>query len=140
MAAPIQSNDDGVISSINIIPFVDIVLVLLIIFMVTSTAIVKAAIKVDLPQAAAAGSEVASTVNIVLTLNGELALNGEAVTSEQAANRLKSMTQAEPDLQAVISADKKLPYGRVVEVVDLVKLSGVRTFALNIERKTVARK
>ena len=68
MAAFTNSKNDGPIASINIIPFVDIVLVLLIIFMVTSTAIVKAAIKVDLPTAASAGQSVSATVNLVLTL------------------------------------------------------------------------
>ena len=71
MASPLKTNgnDDGMIASINIIPFVDIVFVPLIIFMVTSTAIVKAAIKVDLPTAAAAGSQVESTVNLVIALD-----------------------------------------------------------------------
>ena len=56
MAAVTHNDGDDVIASINIIPFVDIVLVLLVIFMVTSTVIVKAAIKVDLPTAANAGT------------------------------------------------------------------------------------
>lgn len=138
MAAPLKTNDDGVIASINIIPFVDIVLVLLIIFMVTSTAIVKAAIKVDLPQAASAGQTVESTVNIVVTLERQLVLDGEPLDEEQARARIEQRARANPKLQAVISADKKLPYEEVVRIIDLVKQSGVNTFALNIEREQAA--
>lgn len=132
------NRDDDVIASINIIPFVDIVLVLLIIFMVTSTAIVKAAIKVELPKAAAAGSEVSSTVNLVVTADRELILDGEPVSFADAADRIRGLAADRPDLQAVISADKVLPYGEVVGVIDMVKQSGVVTFALNIERRAPA--
>ena len=48
---------------------------------------------------------------------------------------VRSEKQKNPKLQAVISADKGVPYGAVVNVIDLVKLNGVKTFALNIERK-----
>ncbi|MBN2344474.1 MAG: biopolymer transporter ExbD [Deltaproteobacteria bacterium] len=140
MAAPIGKQQNDVIAEINIIPFVDIVLVLLIIFMVTSTAIVKAAIKVDLPKAAAAGSEVTATVNLVYTVDKELFLDGTRTTMDDARRLIAERVSESPKLQAVISADTKLPYGDVVEVVDLVKQAGVSGFALNIERKTVASK
>jgi biopolymer transport protein ExbD len=135
MAAFTKSKDDEVISSINIIPFVDIVLVLLIIFMVTSTAIVNAAIKVELPKAASAGSAVEATLNLVYNVDRELYLDGEEVTPEQAAARIRQQAAGNPALQAVISADKGLPYGDVVALIDLVKSSGVVAFALNVERE-----
>ena len=134
MAGFAQKNDDELISSINIIPFVDIVLVLLIIFLVTSTAIVKAAIKVELPRAADAGSEVASTVNLVFTADRELLLDGEEIERDVAAREIRALAKNNPGLQAVISADKGLPYGEVVGIIDMVKGAGVVTFALNIER------
>lgn len=132
------NKDDDVIASINIIPFVDIVLVLLIIFMVTSTAIIKAAIKVDLPTAAAAGSEVSSTVNLVVTRERDIIINGEQVSFSDAAQQIRRLAKDQPELQAVISADKALPYGEVVSVIDMIKQSGVLTFALNIERRAPA--
>ena len=134
MAAIEQGNNDEVISSINIIPFVDIVLVLLIIFMVTSTAIVRAAIKVELPKAASAGQETAATVNLVLTKDGEFFLDGELKSAEQIAANVRRKATENTELQAVISADTRLSYGQVVSVIDLIKSNGVKTFALNIER------
>lgn len=133
-----QLEEDGPISEINIIPFVDIVLVLLIIFMVTSTTIVKAALRVELPQAASAGETVASTLNIVFTSAGELFLDGNVVSRQALAQQVKAATAAAPETQAVISADKANPYGEVVGLIDLVKQNGVKTFALNIERTGLA--
>jgi len=138
MAAFETRKDGDVIASINIIPFVDIVLVLLIIFMVTSTAIVKAAIRVELPKAANAGTEVATTVNLVITEAREIFLDGDPVSETEAGVLLREKVQKTPKLQVVISADRKLPYGVVVAFIDFVKGNGVQTFALNIE-KEVAR-
>ena len=138
MAAFETKRDDDVIASINIIPFVDIVLVLLIIFMVTSTAIVKAAIRVDLPEAANAGANVATTLNLVITEEREIYLDGDEVSMAEAGGRIRRKVKEAKDLQVVLSADKKLPYGEVVRFIDFVKGNGVTTFALNIE-KEVAR-
>jgi biopolymer transport protein ExbD len=129
------ADDEGPLASINIIPFVDIVLVLLVIFMLTSATIVKASLKVDLPKAATGGSVVSSTVNLVYTKAGDLLLNGNKVTSlNEAARFIRQQATSDPKTQAVVAADKDVPYGRVVELIDLVKQSGITAFALDVER------
>lgn len=135
MAAQTNGDDEGVLAQINIIPFVDIVLVLLIIFMLTSVAIVRASMVVNLPKAATGGSRVESTVNIVCNKDGGLLLNGAAATTEQIAEHVKRESQTNPKLQAVIAADKGVAYGRVVDLIDLVKRNGVTAFALDVERQ-----
>ncbi|MEE4208778.1 MAG: biopolymer transporter ExbD [Parvularcula sp.] len=139
MAGFSESEDEGPLASINIIPFVDIVLVLLVIFMLTSATIVKASLKVDLPKAASGGAKVESTINLVLPLEGKLMLNGEEIESLETAGRMiASESKQNPKLQAVIAADKGVPYGKVMELIDLVKQNGVGTFALDVERGTAA--
>jgi biopolymer transport protein TolR len=129
------AEDEGVLASINIIPFVDIVLVLLVIFMLTSAAIVRASLRVELPKAASGGSRVESTINLIYNKEGKLLLNGQEVTSlGEAGRQIRSQATADPKTQAVIAADKNVPYGRVVELIDLVKQNGVSAFALDIER------
>jgi biopolymer transport protein ExbD len=128
------AEDDGPLASINIIPFVDIVLVLLVIFMLTSATIVRASLKVELPRAASGGSKVDSTVNLVLTKQGQLFLNGTALSLPQAGLAVRRQSAGNPKTQAVISADKGVEYGRVVELIDMVKQNGVTAFALDIER------
>ena len=129
------ADDDDILATINIVPFVDIVLVLLIIFMLTSAAIAKASIKVDLPNAATAGSKVESTLNFVLDAEGRLEVNGAPMSKAQAAALVKSEKKKNPKVQAVISADKSVDYGLVMDLIDLVKHSGVVSFALDVERK-----
>lgn len=128
------NNDDEAISAINVTPFVDIVLVLLIILMVTSTHIVKASFKVDLPKAASGGSAVESTLNVVVTKDGKTFLDGNEISEDELAATVKAQKKDNENLQAVIAADKGVPYGNVVRVIDIVKANGVKSFALNIER------
>ena len=132
------ARDEGLLSSINIVPFVDIVLVLLVIFMLTSAAIVKASFKVELPKAASGGAKVQTTLNFVYTKQGDLLVNGTKSTWKDAAGIVRQEVARDPKTQAVIAADKGAVYGKVVELIDLVKQNGVTTFALDIERSAPA--
>lgn len=127
--------DDDIVAEINVTPMVDIMLVLLIIFMVTSSYITKAAIEVDLPKAAAGGDAVESTLNVIITKDGKLLLDGKDTTLDGITAFIKTEIKANPKLQAVIAADKGVPYGEVMKVIDVVKVNGVKSFALNIERE-----
>lgn len=135
MAANIFNDDEEVIAEINIVPFVDIVLVLLITFMLTSSAIVKASFTVELPTAASAGSAVSSTVNVVVDAQGKLYMDGAETTHEKLGAHVARASWKDKDLQAVISADKHVDYEHVVHVIDVVKSNGIKTFALNIQRE-----
>lgn len=121
------------IVGINVTPLVDIALVLLITFMVTAGTIVSPAIRVDLPKAAS-GSDSAKT-SLVLTIakDGKLHLNGTASNDGAVATFIREELPKNPDLQAVIAADRAVPHGDVVHVMDLVKTAGVRRFAINVD-------
>jgi biopolymer transport protein ExbD len=128
-----QFDHDESITAINVTPLVDITLVLLIIFMVTTTYIVRPSIKVELPRAASAEKTKRSTVSIVLTRRDELYLNGERTTTQALEAHVRAEVADNPHVQAVISADRRLAYGRVIWLIDLVKQLGVRRYALNIK-------
>jgi len=131
-----EDGDDEVIADINITPFVDVVLVLLVVVMITSTQIVRAQLQVDLPKAASGQDAVPSTLNLILTLEGELLLDGRPIERPELPGRIEALLAEDPKLQAVIAADQGVAYGRVVELIDLVKQNGITKFALNIERST----
>ena len=136
MAGGFESVDeDEAIAQINIIPFVDIVLVLLIIFLLTANLIAKGSIPVDLPQAAAANQAVDSTVNIVVTANGSLFLDGNGVSPDALRAGVAGAYRRDSHVRAVIAADREVRYDAVVQVVDLVKGIGITAFALSIEPK-----
>lgn len=133
--AGIIEDDDDVIASINMVPFIDISLVLLIIFMVTSSYIVRQGIEVDLPTAASGGEIAPTTLAIVVGDDGVIEFNGTETTLAGLSEFVEAEVANDPEVQAAIAGDRTVDYGVVIDVVDAVKLAGVRTFALNIERE-----
>jgi biopolymer transport protein ExbD len=130
-----REGDEEMISGINVTPLVDITLVLLIIFMVTATYIVREAIEVDLPRAAHAGEAVGATLAVVVTKDGSIYLDGVRRTDQELRSRTREIVKRDPDARAIISADKGSLHGAVVHVIDLVKGEGVSRFAINIEKE-----
>ncbi len=123
----------GMITDINVTPLVDIVLVLLIIFMVTTTYIVNPTIKVDLPKAATGTDQNRTTLALTLDRSSALYLNGQKADEAAVMKFIGEELPKNPDLQAIIAADKVVSHGSVVRVIDLVKRAGVRKFAINVE-------
>jgi biopolymer transport protein ExbD len=127
-------NDDDVIADINITPFVDIILVVLIIFMVTATTIVKESIKVTLPDAASGEETKSTSLGLTLLANGDLLLDGEKITASALKTRLKEAKKSEEDVVCLIAAEKNVAHGRVVWLIDLIKTEGIAKFAININK------
>lgn len=138
MAGFNTGGDDDVIAGINVTPLVDIVLVLLIIFMVTTSYVVRAQIEVDLPKAASGQSEVDTTLTFQVTKDGQYYLDGDQTTLEAIAGIVAQNVEKNPQVRAAIAADKKVEYGRIVDLIDTIKANGLENFALNIERKASA--
>ena len=127
-------DDDGrMITDINVTPLVDIVLVLLIVFMVTATYIVNPSIKVDLPKAASGSEQTQTTLSLTLEAGGTLDLNGEVSNETAVTAFIATALPKDPELQAVISADKESSHGQVVALIDLIKRAGIKRFAINVE-------
>jgi biopolymer transport protein TolR len=130
-----ERNDEFEITGINVTPLVDVMLVLLIIFMVTATYVVKEAIKVELPRAANAGETTARTLQIVITRDGQALLDGVQVTEQALVSKIRDAPERKDDLQAVIAADRDARHGAVVRVLDLLTSQGVSKFAIQIEKE-----
>jgi biopolymer transport protein ExbD len=133
--AKISGEDDEPISDINIVPFVDIILVTLIIFMVTTPFIMKPSINVNLPKAGSGDDTTPSELTISISVDGKLSLNGKASDEAAIATYAHDLAVKKPEVQAIISADKDVTHGRVVSVIDAVKGGGVKKFAITIDRK-----
>jgi biopolymer transport protein ExbD len=129
-----KDEDDAGIVDINITPFVDVVLVLLIIFMVTAKLIVARGVNIDKPKAAS-GGEVSSTLRVSVDASGALFVNGDRVTDDadgiaQIQRRAAGMAQP----KAIIAGDRTTAYGGVMRAIDLVQRAGIRAIALENER------
>jgi len=130
------SGDDDLISDINITPFVDIILVVLIIFMVTATTIANSSIKVNLPDAATGDATENISLGLTLKASGELLLDGKPLSPADLKAAIATAKAETDDVVCLIAADREVSHGRVVWLIDLVKAEGVARFALNIERVT----
>jgi biopolymer transport protein ExbD len=124
-----------IISEINVTPLVDIMLVLLIIFMVTTTYIVRDAIDVKLPEAATGEARKVSLIAVTLGRKGEMSLNGQPSNERDIRAYIRSERRRGASMEAVIAADKDAAHGRVVRVIDLLRSEGVIKFAINVLRR-----
>ncbi|BDG03702.1 ExbD/TolR family protein [Anaeromyxobacter oryzae] len=135
MAGTNGGDDDDLISGINVTPLVDIVLVLLIIFMVTASYIVRAAIRVELPRVAHGGESAGTLLTVVLAKDGTTYLDGVRLTDEELVRRTRDAVAKDQDARVLISADKGALHGSVVHVLDLVRGAGATRFAIHVERE-----
>ncbi len=133
MAGKLGGSGEEPVTDINIVPLVDIILVVLIIFMVTATYIVKPAIKVNLPDAATGEPTENSSLGITVGSNGDLALNGEAITEPALREAIRAAKAANKDVICLIAGDKDARHGDVTHIMDMVKQEGVVKFAINID-------
>jgi biopolymer transport protein ExbD len=128
-------DEDDLISGINVTPLVDVVLVLLIIFMVTATYIVRASIEVDLPRAAHGGEATGTILSVIVTREGQVWLDGARRSEDELVDRARAAVAKDGDARAIISADKGALHGSVVRVIDLVRGAGVTRFAIHVEKE-----
>ena len=135
MAGGAGDLEDEAITGINVTPLVDITLVLLIIFMVTASYIVKETIEVELPRAAHGGETVQKTFAVLVTREGQTYLNGVPVDDARLVAEVQKARSAGEDVQAMVGADKNATHGAVTHVLDVLKGAGVMKFAIQIEKQ-----
>jgi biopolymer transport protein ExbD len=123
----------GAITGINVTPLVDITLVLLIIFMVTTKIVLNQTLPLDLPKAATGTSDVQTVFSILLAADGRTVVDSSQIANDEAILPLARTAQAaHPELRAVIKADSAVTHGRVIHVLDLLKQAHVSKIAFGV--------
>jgi biopolymer transport protein ExbD len=124
-------------SDINITPFTDVVLVLLLIFMISSPFLVVTAFKVKLPEATTAESITSeNNIEIYLDANNKLYLNGENVIISELLLQVQLELQKDPEKSVIIKADKESFHGNFISLLDELKKAGVTKFFIGTKRKS----
>jgi biopolymer transport protein ExbD len=133
MAGGVMNEADETISGINVTPLVDITLVLLIIFMVTTKIVLNQTVPLDLPKAATGTSDIQVVFSIVLVADGRALVDSKQIVNDDAILQLARDAQAQhPDVRAVIKADAAVTHGRVIHVLDLLKQAHVNKIAFGV--------
>jgi len=136
MAGKTNFDDDELVSSINITPLVDVVLVLLVIFLITAPVLYQSAIKVRLPTARTGEQLEKGPLNFMITKEGDVLWDKEKVDWETITKRL-GLLKDQSSETAVISADQGTSHGTVIRLMDVLRQVGISKFAMSVEAQTV---
>jgi biopolymer transport protein TolR len=126
---------NGLISGINITPFTDVVLVLLIIFMIATPLLIRSEIKVNLPQTSSADAAPQKTLIITIDAAGGVYVDGVRVALGDLRPRLVSTLAKRPGAPVIIMGDRDVRYDLVVRVLEIAKSCGVSRLSLAVQVK-----
>jgi biopolymer transport protein TolR len=137
---PLGGNEDNsdIVAEINVTPLTDIFLVLLIIFMITSSAMIESGGKINLPKAVATQSEARGTT-VTLTPKHEIYVNQKKVSEESLEATLKAALSTSPDKTVILRGDKEVLLGETVKVMSIIKRAGASEIAIAAEVERVKR-
>lgn len=125
-----KKNRRKAISEINVTPFVDVMLVLLIIFMVTAP-LLTSGIKINLPESSSVlKNEKKEPVTVSLNSKGNIYINKKKFTKEQLITKLKALEKVNKNLKIYVKADKSINYGKVMDLMTVINKSGFTKVAL----------
>lgn len=133
MAMNIQRERD-VMAEINITPLTDVLLVLLVIFMVTATAITQAGMNIKLPQSVTQDTTQTSEVTISITRDQQVFVGRARVGMESLLGHLKSIAARRRTNRVIINADAAVPYGAVIKAMDASRRAGLTSIGLSTEK------
>ena len=123
----------GAMADINMTPFIDVMLVLLIIFMVAAP-LLTTGVAVDLPRASATALNVdRKPIAVSLNEQGQLYVMDELTADEDLVSKLQAVSQSDVDQRIYLRASKAVPYGRVAEIMAAVTSAGFKKVALVTE-------
>lgn len=137
-----QGGDDELITSINVTPLVDVVLVLLVILMVTASYIVSRSIPMELPQAEGDASQPQPRqLSVSVDEAGQLYIDAERVPDDRFRTEIRRYVESLPsrdESRAVIAADGRIQHSRFVYVLDALRREGVTRYAINVRPEDLA--
>jgi len=125
----------GLIAGINITPFTDVVLVLLVIFMIATPLLIRSEIKVNLPRTAAADTAVPRNIVVTIDAAGNVYVDGVRTPLEQLGAGLSAAVAHRPGAPVIIMGDREVRYDLVVRVLEIARSSGVGKLSLAVEVK-----
>ncbi len=136
-----MKNKRKVVADINITPFTDVVLVLLIIFMITTPMLSQHSLKINLPKAEnTQQTEEAKNIEISIDKDGFVYLDGLQIHLQYIEEAVKNAIKKHPERAVIVKGDKDIKYDLVVKVIDKAKQAGATKFALALEKASKAEK
>ncbi len=131
---PYRKRRKKLMSDINVVPYIDVMLVLLVIFMITAP-LLSQGVKVDLPQAAArpVENQDRETLVVIVDRDGKYYLDDRRISSEELSRKVKAILRLRPQTPVLIRGDRQANYGEVVKAMTLLQASGAPSVGLLTE-------
>ena len=130
----VEGDDASIVAEINVTPLTDIFLVLLIIFMVTSAAMVESGAKISLPEVDSTASQ-PREVTITVTPNHDIYVNSNLTAYEDLEGVLHGLVSARPDIPVVLEGDREVLFGDAVKILSVAQKAGATQIAIAAERR-----
>lgn len=129
-----SGDEENIVSEINMTPLIDIMLVLLIIFMVTSTAALESGLDIELPKTQITNEKKQDEILIItLDKDGNVAIAGKAVKEEDVGAKIASSLKELKTESVILEGDTKAFLGKAVQLMDLAKSAGAKNFSIAAE-------
>lgn len=136
MAAHAGNDDGSTINEINVVPLVDIILVVLIIFMVAAPLVMQPKIDISLPKSSSTDIDKSKKpMKIVVGKKGELFIDNKPASLDQLKGESMTRFKENPETNAILVADKEVTLAMVTEIIDTVKSQGLKKVAFSIQKK-----
>ena len=129
-----EKSDEDIVAEINITPLTDIFLVLLIIFMITSTALIESGATINLPQTSSTET-INRNVVVGLTTTGDIYINQELVSQSRFADRLRKALSETTNKVVILEGDKEALLGDAVKILETIKEAGATEIAIAAEKE-----
>jgi len=121
--------------AINITSLIDVVLLLLIFFMVSTNFIEQPGMKLDLPDSETASSSAGNDLEVIIQPDGDIFFNGNAITIEDLRAQFEKLAGESSDQSLLLKADKSVTHGTVMEVMDIARINGIQKIIIASTKK-----
>jgi biopolymer transport protein ExbD len=128
-----SGDDENIVAEINMTPLIDIMLVLLIIFMVTSTAALESGMDIELPKTQITNERPKETLIVSLDREGKVSIQGKVVAEAELQERIASTLKSLNTESVILEGDTRAYLGKAVELMDIAKSAGAKNFSIAAE-------
>jgi len=129
-----DDEDDTIVAEINMTPLIDIMLVLLIVFMVSSTAALESGMDIELPKTTLTNPKKEAEILVIsLSKTGIVAVHGKAVKTEEISRKIANALAELKTDSVILEGDTSANLGKAIELMDMAKVAGARNFSIAAE-------
>lgn len=129
-----HDDDDAIVADINMTPLIDIMLVLLVVFMVSSSVAIESGMDIELPKTAVTNEKKDAEILVIsLSKDGNVAVHGKQVKGDEISRKIASSLAELKTDSVILEGDTSANLGKAIELMDMAKVAGAKNFSIAAE-------